>query len=430
MGDVRDKLYLIKPWKRSTSKITQERNTKSYLSIQLTLLFCVSFPVTSPSLTHGNWNAFLLQNQTKYWNFYVLKIARKFTNICASSKNSEKQTMMLKVDKFLSDLQKTLVCKAQNAQYFLASLHRDFDDKKQHRRYKLYGKYRHSEYFLRKPVGFSVVERKNPIWFKFKMSWAFQLKMYVQKQFNINITFLTFNLFYNCYSNGPGEAVLVHNVTQNVTMTTFCGKRPPWTMFLPCHDLEIVFKTGRKTKSYFTFGFQIIENQLKTTQFELIEKAHWQILSGVRQIIVHHNQKMAHIAKTLLFVVQKLKFVQVKLTSQLPQTSALFILDGPGSLSKRIHFNNNTVTCSSFQCTAVCFEQSPDKEIISELRIRALKQQTQRQRLDHTTTGALKINMTEASCLGEASKTFCTVWLESEMKTFINVTMIKLSYKG
>ena len=78
----------------------------------------------------------------------------------------------------------------------------------------------------------------------------------------------------------------------------------------------------------------------------------------------------------------------------------------------------------------MCFKQSSDKDILSELRIRALKQQTQRQRLDHTATGALKINMTETSCLGESSKTFCTIWLESPMKTFINVTMIKLSYEG
>ena len=93
------------------------------------------------------------------------------------------------------------------------------------------------------------------------MRWVSRFKKYVQKQFNINVTFLTFNLFYNCCSAGIGEAVLVHNVAQNVTAIIFCGKRPPWTMFLPSHDLEIVFETGRKTKSYFTFGYQIVENQ-------------------------------------------------------------------------------------------------------------------------------------------------------------------------
>ena len=115
MSDMIGKLCSVLPSCRP-AKIA--RYSKRHLSIQLTLLFCVSFPVTNPPLTHGDCNAFLLQKQTKCWNFYVLEITRKLTNTCASSENREKETMMLEENKFLSDLQKALVCKTQKTTIF------------------------------------------------------------------------------------------------------------------------------------------------------------------------------------------------------------------------------------------------------------------------------------------------------------------------
>ena len=60
----------------------------------------------------------------------------------------------------------------------------------------------------------------------------------------------------------------------------------------------------------------------------------------------------------------------------------------------------------------------------------SLKHQTQRQKIDHTKNGALNVSMTQTFYLGEASKMFCAILLESPMEAFINVTMIKISYKG
>ena len=239
----RHKLCFLLPSCRSSSKIVrQEIMTKRHIFIQL-MLFCVSFPVTSPSLTHGDWNAFLLQNQTKCWNFYLLQITRKFTNICVGKK-------MLEVYEFPSELQKALVCQTQKPQNFLTSLYGYCNDQRQHKhKHDLWENDRHSKYLARKPLGFTVVECKMQIWLRFGMGCVFKFKKYIQKQFNINVTFLTFNLFYNCYSDGPGEAVLLPNVTQsvtqNVTMITFCRKRPPWTIFLPSNDLEIVFQKNQ-----------------------------------------------------------------------------------------------------------------------------------------------------------------------------------------
>ncbi len=238
------------------------------------------------------------------------------------------------------------------------------------------------------------------------------------------ITFLVFNLFYSCYSSGDHELVYINQ--QNIS---YCGRRPPWTIFVRPNDLDIIFRTGRNTRSQLAFGYQIIDKHLITTKLHLIEEVHSQFETSVKNSILQLNERAAFLARTLLFVVPKLKLVKLKLITGFPQILDVFVLDGPGAFSQRIYFNDHrTVTCSSYQCTTVLFQKKPKRHVTTTLKSRALSFQMKK---DFVGSGdALHINISHNSCFGNTTKFACPVWFEAPKDAFLNVTVTNISYTG
>ena len=337
-----------------------------------------------------------------------------------------KQNTTLEVEKEVFDIQGALDCLAQNNNYLLRHLDTHVDDtEKYEQNHSSWYYARHSWYFLHKPLGSVAVERNKKLQYKFYIRWEFTFEEFIEQGFNLNITFFNFNLLYNCYSYGAYEAVEINQ--QN---SSFCGRRPFWMTFFSCDDLKITFKTGRHTRSYFTFGYQITEKTLLTTQFQTLEKAQWQFRTGIRQAVVQVNQREIKVAITFLFVVPKLKFIQLKLNTQFPLAPTLIVLDGPGELSKRMHFNkHNTLNCSTYQCTAL-FLPRTNGTFATVVTTRALASHIKKEKILSRSEDFLEVRMKQMSCFGEKSKVFCPIWLKGPKFASINLTMTNISYRG
>ena len=177
-------------------------------------------------------------------------------------------------------------------------------------------------------------------------------KWNIASDFNMNITFIYFNLKYS------GEACLQEriaiNSTGNITNGRYCGRRYKWSSFVSNAPITLEFYTVESSTSYFEFQYQLTHVNLTTflihhrsySAFQDIEnKSNVHPFSWVNKYIfrmaIYYNWNI---------LVPKIFKLLLKFSKFLQQEDFLYFYDGPDCHSMQYDITTiKTFRPSSFQ---------------------------------------------------------------------------------
>ena len=255
-------------------------------------------------------------------------------------------------------------------------------------------------------------------------------KWKIAGDFNLNISFILFNLKYSGEACFLEKVVITYEVKS--TIGKYCERRYPWSVFVSSSSIMLGFHTFELSESTIVIYFQLTNSFLRSflykyqyyKKFGTVEE-----LSSVFPFSWNHVYFIGtHYYYSWNIIVAKMyKLIIDILKDPLKSKETLILFDGPDFQCS--HFQMDTVinfTASSFQVSILYFSSYNNITIIFASSI---TKKTIENYNFYKITKNISLNTKDFLC-AQKIDILCAIKIHVQKKYFVNMTLLSLKYSG